>query len=725
MPIDAELAQKQWIRYAYCRDNGHYDFVLKADKCNRFFIGDQWEKEQRDLLRQQRRPALTINKIISTLSTMFGEQIFQRSEIGFRARTGAPDATAETLTKVFKQISDANQLDWKRSDMFADGVITSRGFLDARIGHTGTLEGEVEISVLNPKNVIIDPDAEEYDPDTWRDVFITKWLTADDIAVLYSPDDAELLRNREAAAYPYGYDSIQLFRDRFGPPVAPVWGGGAGWDFSSVIRSIRVVERQHKMLSRQKHFVVPDTGDSRPIPDDFDRNRIAWYVEKFGFTVTTKLVNRIRWTVTADNVRLHDDWSPYERFTVIPYFPHFRRGTTVGIVEHLIDPQELLNKVSSQELHVVNTTANSGYKVKKGALTNMTADELEQRGAETGLVLEVNGDPDRDVVKIQPNQVPSGLDRISYKAEEHIKTISNVSDSMQGFDREDVAAKAIQTKRQASSSNMAKPLDNLVRSDFMLARHVLDLVQMHYTEERILRITHDKVSGDVEDVPINQVQEDGTILNDLTVGEYDVVISSVPQRETLEDTQFDQAVVLREKLGIPIPDEVIIGASKLMNKAQIIQQMRAASQSPEAQAQQQLAQRAQEAEVAKTEAETAQKHADAGLKQAKAQKEAIAAQKEAATPVDDGAGQAAMAKAQADMQLDRERFAHEQQMAYLDHGLRSQEMQLDAALKVRQHEQDAALKERQAAEKADNDRMQAAAQAAAASKPTPKGETAS
>ena len=26
------------------------------------------------------------------------------------------------------QISDNNQLDWKRSDMFADGVIGSRGF---------------------------------------------------------------------------------------------------------------------------------------------------------------------------------------------------------------------------------------------------------------------------------------------------------------------------------------------------------------------------------------------------------------------------------------------------------------------------------------------------------------------------------------------------------------------------------------------------------------------
>ena len=83
---------------------------------------------------------------------------------------------------------------------------------------------------------------------------------------------------------------------------------------------------------------------------------------------------------------------------------------------------ELLNKVSSQELHVVNTTANFGWKVKRNALQNMSVGELEQRGAQTGLVLGL--DELVNAEKIQPNQTPSGLDRISYKAEEHIKSIS-------------------------------------------------------------------------------------------------------------------------------------------------------------------------------------------------------------------------------------------------------------------------------------------------------------
>ena len=698
---------KVWHRYAWCRDNGHAQFVEKADICDRFFSGDQWEALDKALLKLQRRPAITSNKILSTLANVFGEQIFARSEIGFRPRSGAPEATARVLAKVFKQISDNNQLDWKRSDMFADGCIRSRGFLDVRLSFNDSMQGEVCIENLNSKNVIVDPDAEHYDPDTWNDVFVTKWMTADDIAVLYNPEDAEALRNREQSFFPYGYDSIQSRRDRFGERFNPMYNGT--YDESSVMRNIRVIERQYRLLDKQKHFLSPETGDMRAIPKDFDRNKIAWFVEKFGFRVVPKLVHRIRWVTVADNFILHDDWSPYKHFTPVPYFPYFRYGNTIGLVENLLGPQEILNKVLSQELHVVNTTANSGWKVKTGSLTNMTTQELEQRGAETGLVLEFNGSPD-DIEKIQPNQIPTGLDRISYKAEESIKSISGVSDSMQGFDREDVSAKAIQQKRQAGGTNLAKPLDSLVRSDFILARNVLDLVQEFYTEERLLTITHDKMTGESETIAINQpnpepqTEDEGTpyqeILNDLTLGEYDVVISSVPQRETLEDSQFEQAMALREA-GIMIPDDVLIGSSRLLDKKEIIEKMNAQANSPEAQKQRELALRGQEAEVIKTEAEAQNKTADTGLRQAKTQSERVSAAKEAATPPEDNGAAAKQMQAEADIQLEDRKFEHTKQLDYaeLNHKMQIEraEAQQNAQLKAEQAATERQIRVQQAA----------------------------
>jgi hypothetical protein len=667
MPVNNELCTKVWNRYTYARDNGHAQFVEKADKCERFFAGDQWTSADLVALKASGRPALTINKIISTVGNVMGEQIYNRAETSFRPRAGSPAEVAEALTKVYKQISDNNQLDWKRSDMFADGIIRSRGFLDVRLRFDDSMQGEVDIIHLNSKNVVVDPDADQYDPDTWSEVFITKWVTVDDIAVLFNQKDAELLRGRQQSFFPYGYDSIDATRDRFGTRMNPVYG--AGYEHGGVCRNIRLIERQYRELDRQKHFVSVETGDMRAIPEDFSRDKIAFFVEKFGFQVTTKLVRRIRWAVIADNVELHYDWSPYKHFTPVPYFPYFRHGNTIGLVENLLGSQELLNKVSSQELHVVNTTANSGYIARSGALTNMSAEELEQKGAQTGIVIEVNGPVEESIKKIQPNTVPQGLDRISYKAEEHINTISGINDSMRGFDREDVAAKAIDKKKQSGATGLAKPMDSLTRTDYILARNIIDLVQEFYTEERLLTITNNSMTGETETFAINQVTPEGTIATDLTLGEYDIITTSVPQRETLEDSQFDQAVAMRE-MGVQLPDSVLIESSRLQNKREIIKLLEGDKDSPEAQAAAELQRRAQAAEVAKLEAEGAQKGADAGLKRAKTAETMVKAQVLAETPIEDpnaGAGgnpELEMAQAEHEADLSEREFEHKRQIDF-------------------------------------------------------------
>ena len=197
MPVNTALATQVWNRYTWLRDNGHLDYVKKAAKCEDFFAGLQWDQNDLALLKAQRRPALTINKIISTISNVMGEQIFNRTDIAFKPRNeGATSEVADALTKVFMQIADNNQLSWARSDVFTDGVVTSRGFFDVRLDFTDSLRGEVRIEQLNPKNVLIDADADEYDPDKWNDVLITKWMSPDQIELLYGKADADLLRSR-------------------------------------------------------------------------------------------------------------------------------------------------------------------------------------------------------------------------------------------------------------------------------------------------------------------------------------------------------------------------------------------------------------------------------------------------------------------------------------------------------------------------------------------------
>lgn len=620
MPVNEKLSLETWTRYQYSRDNGHNDYVEKADNCEKYFRGVQWQSADLAKLQQSRRPALTINKILSTLANVMGEQIFNRSDTTFQPSAGSPMGTAEALTKVYRQISDSNQLDWKRSDMFCDGIITSRGFLEARLDFTDHMMGEVRLECVNPKNVIIDPDAEDYDPDTWNDVMVTKWLTWQDIALLYNEEDAQYLKGRDNSTFLYGFDSIERTRDRFGPDTNKGYFADS-MQQGEVLRNIRVIERQHKTMTKQKHFVDPSTGDMRPIPDGWTPQRISEIMAQTGMQIVPKMVKRIRWTIIADNVVLHDDWSPYSHFTVIPYFPYFRRGKTIGLVENLLGPQELLNKVSSQELHVINTTANSGWKMRSGALKNMTIEELEQRGAETGLVMVL--DDVANAEKIQPNSTPTGLDRVSFKAEEHIKTISGVSDYQTGQAREDVSAKAVQENLRRGSLSQAKPMDSLTRTDWLLARHILSMVQAYYTEPRLVNITHNKATGEQSQVEINQPTPEGDILNDLTAGEYDIVVTSTPHRETLEQSQFEQAVALREQ-GVPIPDEVLIEHSALYHKDDILKKIAEQANSAEAQHALEVKKLGAELELANLKAEAAKVEADATLKQAKARKEATA-----------------------------------------------------------------------------------------------------
>lgn len=678
--VDVDIATEQWNRYQYCRDRAHFEFLTKADRCENFFAGLQWEEEDLNLLRAQRRPAMTINKILSTIATVLGEQIYNRTEVLFRPSNGAPSDVADALTKVWMQISQNNQLPWVRSDVFCDGIIRSRGFYDVRLDFTDSMVGEVQIESLNSKNVLIDPDAEEYDPDSWNDVFITKWLTAQDLELLYSKDVAEQLKHSQSE-FSYGYDSIERVRDRFaGTHIHNAYYGNE--DERGVQRNTRVIERQYRRLDKQEHFVDVTTGDMRPVPPSWERDRIAMMLEKMGgqLAVTSKLIRRVRWTTCADNVVLHDEWSPFRHFTPVPYFPYFRYGKTIGLVENLLGPQEILNKTSSQELHVINTTANSGYMIKRNSLVNMSIEELEHRGAQTGIVLEYDGDV--PPIKISPNQTPTGLDRITYKAEEHIKGISGVSDSMQGFDRADVAARAIEAKQQRGMVSMTKPLDNLERTDWILARNVLDIVQEYYTEPRLVTITNESVAHETESLEVNAFDEvTGEIANDLTLGEYSIIITSTPHRASLEDSQFEQAKELRE-LGVQIPDRVLIENSRLQNRADIIKAVEGDQESPEAQAQKELEQRAAEAEVAKLEADVQNMAADAQLKQVRAQKEAVQTENEASP---DNTDQIEMMKVEADIEL--QRWKMEQEFA-----LKREELTMEMELKREQHAQDMQLR---------------------------------
>ena len=683
MPQNDEIARTQWLRYVYSRDRGHAAYIRKANRCEDFVAGEQWDETDRNALRLARRPALTINKVLITLASVVGEQIETRNEISFRPQTGAPTTNAEILTKVFKFIGAHNQLDWVRTGVFTDGAVTSRGYYDVRLDFEKNASGDVRITQLNPRMVMVDPDASEYDPDTWEDVIVTSWQTPDMIEILYGKEKADILRPRSESAWQFGYDSIDEGFDRFGGSSA--YTAEITDEMRNNLRTIRVIERQHRVLTRRKMFVDARTGAKREIPDSWTKENIAEALARAPHLIqTVELAKRIRWTVTADDIVLHDDWSPYRHFTVVPYFPVFRTGRTIGLIEGLIDPQELLNKTISQELHVVNTMANSGWKVRSGVLMNMTMDELEEMGAKTGLVLEINADDvDKAVQKITPNAIPTGLDRISFKAENFIKSISGRGDSVMGLDRADVSGKAIGEKKQSADVPLRPAMDNLERTDWLMARNVLDIIQQYYTDPRILNITKDDLTGEMEAVEVNMPQPgSGEVLNDLSLGEFSVVVVSQAAKRTLEESQFEQALAMRE-LGIPIPPRFLIENSNLVKKGEIIKKM-------DEEAQSEAAQIREKTELLGRQLEVANLKADASATEAKA----VAARAKAAKDL----AEAGVAGSGVDQELQLEAQKHEQEMRFMreKHQLEMEIKQQEAAMKLQVEQAKAKEQARQA-----------------------------
>ena len=672
MAIDNyKVLQEQHDRYIYCRDEGHLQFQKKAKTCEKFFSGEQWDEATKAKLKQQRRPALTLNKTLSSLMVMFAEQLKNRASVNFVPSSNGSQDVANIFNKLWLYTASTNKLKWVESQVFDDGIITGRGFYDIRMDFSNHLLGEVAINHVNPLNVIIDPDSEEYDPDSWSDTFYSKWLSLEDVQRIYGKEKAESVRRTVEKEFPLGYDYIDTRPDTFGGDEAARYTTYTD-SMQDYRKRVRVLERQYKQVQTQEHFVDLETGDMSLVPEGMPREKIQAILNEFNVTTIKRPADVYYWTVTAGDTVLHHKESPYKHFTIIPFFPVFRRGKTIGMVENLIDPQELYNKARSQELHVINTSANSGWITKRGAVLNLTTEELEERGAETGLVLETD-DVD-NVKKITPNPIPTGLDRVSQIAGEDLKEISMASDSMRGFDREDVAAKAIQAKQQVGGKNFAKVMDNLAHTRTLLAERALDLMQTFYTTEREFQITGESLRAESEAININvpdQEQPSG-VLNDITVGKYSVVVTTVPDRDTIQQTNFEQAVQLRE-LGVPIPDKILIENSTLENKEELLEE----KPDPAVEKQRQLELADKEAEVSKKEAERDKLHSEAALNLVRAQRDGEEAKNKALE--DPNAGNGVSPDAGPDWPT---KFGHVQKMRELD--LKEQEQRFSILSKNRE-----------------------------------------
>ena len=568
------LADQNRARFEYGRFRGHMEYCADARLLERMYMGGglQWDDEDRKTLEDEGRPCFEFNEIMPAVNAVLGYQIANRLDVSYVAAGGDADENlAEIISKVFRQISNDQHHHWLETQQLADGLIQRRGYLDVRVQWDENMRGKVVMELLDPLDVVPDPDAKSYDPAGWSDWLRLRWMTLDQIEENFGPDKRRLCETFYNNDQDWGDDVMDERRNHFGDET--LTGPAGDWTFTDNegLRRVRVIERQRRTYKLTDVAISP-LGDVRDI-NGMTPEKLA-DLQSNGWQMSKRMRQVIHWTVTTDFVVLFDGISPYKRFTVIPFFPYFRRGMTRGMVDGAVDPQKVLNKGISQFVHIVNSAANSGWVIEEHSLTNMETEDLETEGAKSGLVVEYKKGSKKPE-KITPNQVPTGIDRLVDQAKAALKE-NTVPDAMEGITANGESGVAVQSRQFAAQQRLAVVLDNLRYSRMLLAQHVLELVQQYYDDPRILRITdQDPRTGKPVStpVPINQYdQQQGTFLNDLTIGEYDVVVSETPIAVTFDNSQMQQLLDLR-KAGVNIPDPAMVKASTLTNKSEIAEEI--------------------------------------------------------------------------------------------------------------------------------------------------------
>ena len=117
----AETHSKYWRRY-----------TLKAQK---FFAGDQWETEDVNWLKRQKRPITTFNLIAPNIKAVVGMELGNRQEIRYLPREKAPEdqQAADIYNQGARWIFDIANAEFEISEAYKDLLITGMGWTQLRV----------------------------------------------------------------------------------------------------------------------------------------------------------------------------------------------------------------------------------------------------------------------------------------------------------------------------------------------------------------------------------------------------------------------------------------------------------------------------------------------------------------------------------------------------------------------------------------------------------------
>ena len=501
---------KQFLRL--CNDSDSNNRAEALDDV-RFAAGDQWPVDVQNSRVLEARPCLTINKVDAYIRQICNQQRQQRPRIKVHGMNNDSDAkVAEIITGITRHIENQSDADQAYDHAFEYCVKMGWGYWRVTTDYVrdDSFDQEIYIKrIENPFSVYFDPNSVEPDGSDAEKCLVTTVVSK---AVFKK-------------MYPNAEDT-QGFSSRGTGDTESEW---------VTKEDIRIAE--YFYTEREKAMIIQLSDGTTGYSDEMPSKEA---LAEAGITVIDKRDTwrkKIKWCkLTAMQILEEGEWAG----KFIPIVPVYGQEVRVddkhkkfGLVRMAKDPQRMYNYWSTALTETVALAPKAKWLLAEGqdeghenewAMANIKAMPV-LRYKQTDIEGRIAPAPTR----LQPEPPPAGVMTALQGMNQDLQAVVGIFDPAQ-LPQGMQSGKSLQGQQSQADMTNFHYYDNLTRSIRHTGRIILDLIPKIYDRQRVMRIIGD--DGKPEMVTINEQGQDeqgvSKVLNDVTVGEYDVVMETGP-----------------------------------------------------------------------------------------------------------------------------------------------------------------------------------------------------
>ena len=501
---------KKFLKLANDADTNNRSEALEDLK---FAAGDQWPVEIQNSRTLEARPCLTINKIDAYVRQVTNQQRQQRPRIKVHGMNNQSDAkVAEIMTGICRHIEVNSDADHAYDNAFNYAVRMGFGYWRVKTDYVreDSFDQEIYIEPIhNPFTVYFDPNSTLPDGSDAEKCLITQVVSKDIFRKMYPDAD-----------------------DGTGFSQRGTGDSNAEWVMKEDIRiaeyfyTVRKPEKLCLLSNGQKKF-----RSDLPSQEDMLAMNIMVIDERPSFKKEVKQIK-----CTAIEVLEEGVW-PSKYIPIVPvYGEEFvveNKRKKYGLVRMAKDPQRMYNFWKTALTESVALAPKAKWLLAEGqdeghenewAMANIKAMPVLRYKQK-----DIEGVPAPAPTRIQPESPPAGIMAAADGINADMQAVLGIFDPNQ-MATGNISGKALNGQQQQIDLTNYHYYDNLTRSIKHTAKIILDLVPKIYDNERVMRIIGDDGKPDLVNINKRQADEQGVmkILNDVTVGEYDVVMDTGP-----------------------------------------------------------------------------------------------------------------------------------------------------------------------------------------------------